>query len=157
VKPHNEKILKNSYKTGDNLKGDEYEFDNKLIADEDYMSMYMKDSYDIDSVEYTNLLEKIETFINENERFKLLTDSDETKYTKEDINDLFTSIYEFFMKNPNSSKFMRIAYMFDILCVTTNVKHSNMFDLLSYENKSIILKEFINESNEDITQLDFIF
>ena len=155
---NNEKILNNSYKNGDNLKGDDYEFDNKLVADEDYMSVYMKDTCDIDSSEYEKMSQEIDTFIQENEKYKQLTDTDDTKYTKEEINELFSLVYYHFLSNKDLKRFMRIAYMFDILCVTTNIKHSNMFDLLSFENKKIVINNLVGDSNEDITEtMGFIF
>ena len=155
---NNEKILNNSYKNGDNLKGDDYEFDNKLVADEDYMSMYMKDTCDIDSAEYNKIVQEIDKFILSNDKYKALTDSDDTKYSKDELNELFSLVYSQFLSNRDLKKFIRIAYIFDVICTITNIKHSNMFDLLSYENKKIVISNFVNESNEDIIRsMGFIF
>ena len=155
---NNGKILNNSYKNGDNLKGEDFEFTSALTVDDVGVSIFMKDTYNFDSIMYTRLVEEVHQLSKSNNRLDELTtfehfdDKEENrKYTKDELNEVFEIIYNHFSEDSSLKEFLRISYIFDIISNITKTEHRILFDSLNYENTSIVIVDFSLEFDDDIT------
>ena len=153
------KILNNSYKNGDNLKtSEEYEFNRTLSVDFINAEQYMNVNYDFDSILYQEMVDGVDGFIGTNDNIRLILsygvsspdDVNFRKYTKDEINTVFYSIYEFLHKK--YTMFFKISYVFQIICNTLSITHASLFDSLDYENKKYVLIGITNEIGIDITK-----
>lgn len=169
---NNDKIRNNSYKNADNLKGEDYEFSSELQIDEIGVNVFMKDTYNFDSILYNNMIDSLSELISTNKRLDELTvfnwvnssdvdddvsiikSKENRKYSKDELNEVFEIIYNHFKRDKNIREFLKISYIFDIVCNITQTAHSSLFDVLDYYNKILILSEFSNEFGSDSDILD---
>lgn len=151
-------VLNNSYKNCDALKGNDFEFNDSISLDEIESSLFMSDSFDIDSMEYTKTVGIVNDLLKNNEELNNLTKNENIKYSRSEIDYIFITIYNHFLHNSEYRTFMVMSYIFNIICNLTCVSHSVLFDMLSYTNKSIVLDVFSSEYDENLTDnIKFIF
>lgn len=153
------KILNNSYKNGDNLKSsEEYEFTRSLSVDYESAEQYMNVDFDFDSMMYQETVDFVNNLIDSDEQLNLIVSHGATspddvnfkKYTKDEMNIVFSSIYDAIFRKYNM--FFKISYVFQIVCNILSVTHASLFDTLDYENKKCVLIGMSNELGVDITK-----
>ena len=138
-----DKIFNNSYHHGEKLKGDDYEFSHGLQVDGGYASRFLGDIYKVDdSMTYKLVQQEILKLLDTNEQLmEILKDTKKKKFNKEKINLIFKIIYEHILNNLNKNKFMDIIYIFDHISNISGLKYNNLFDLLEFEYKKLLIIE----------------
>lgn len=158
TRKNSKKILNNSYRTNDNLKGDEYEFSNKISVDESSVSVFMKDTCGIDGINYYDIINIINGIIDRDDIIRELCARDNSKYTDVEVNHCFSYIYGNMYLDAGNVKLSNMAYVFDIISNVLSMQHDVLFGMLSYDNKATVISEFITESGIDITKsVRFVF
>lgn len=141
-------ILNNTYKTGEKLQGDNFEFYSSVKIDEVATSIFMKDCCDFNSIFYDKMVEKTYELINNNETLvDLIKQYDDKKFSKEDINVVFSIIYDFFSKDEEFKYFFNIFFIFSIVSDITNTAYDVIFNSLTYENKIPVIDALSEESD----------
>lgn len=146
-------ILNNSYKTCENLKGDDFEFYSSVKIDDVGASIYMKDSCDFDSILYAEMVDFVYDVMNNDEELKTIIEKNDNdavngkiqKYTQEEVNLFFEKLYFSLTKEEQFRKFFKISYIFEIISNMTNMSYDILFNLLSYDNKAITVDSFSKE------------
>ena len=137
------KIINNSYKNGDNLKGDEYRFDKVLKVDVSYASSNLSHIYDVENnMVFRKVQEEVMRLLNRNDELQeMLSDSTPKKFNKAKVNRMFKIIYDHFENNPPIKQFSNLIYIFDNISNLSGLKYSSLYDLLDSEYQQIILME----------------
>lgn len=145
-KRKNDKIFNNTYYQGDNLKGDDYEMNKDLKIAPDYSSSFLTELHNPnDSINYKKILEEIIYMLDNNEvLIGLLKDNKKKKFNKENINVIFKEIYDHISNKKEIEMFVNMIYVFDIISNITGLKYKNLFDLLNYEYKELVIEELDN-------------
>lgn len=144
------KILNNSYRTGENLKGEDYEFSKSIRVSDDYASSYLKEVYDYENhVEYKIVLERIMDTIEEDKELRKIVIPDpkaetKKKFNSKEINLIFGKVYDEMMKEVDDSKFANPIYMVEAISRITGLEYKRIFDYLDYEYQAVLL-EALNE------------
>jgi hypothetical protein len=85
----------------------------------------------------------IDAFVSKSKEIQaiLSSDPDKKKFTKQEINDLFTIITAGVSKGETSSVFVSPIHVLDAVSGLTNMEYKKLFDALAYENKETLLLE----------------
>ena len=144
-----DKIFNNSYYNGDNLKGDEYSFSNALMADDRYAKSYLRDIYEPeDNMQYTMVRDEILKLLDSNEYLRsILDDNNNKKFNKEKINEIFSILLKYFTVESKHKRFVNLIYVFDNISNLTGLKYNNLFDLLEYDYKELLIIELDTHFN----------
>ena len=151
------KIINNSYKSGDNLKGDDYRFDTVLKVESGYASSNLGHIYDVENnMIYKKVQNEIIGLIGVNaELQKMLDDatprkSDDVKkssdvkpkkFNREKINRMFRLINAHFEKTPATLQFSNLIYIFDNVSNLSGLKYASLYELLDGDLKQRLLLE----------------
>lgn len=144
------KILNNSYRTGENLKGEDYEFSKSIRVSDDYASSYLKEVYDYENhVEYKIVLDKIMETIENDKKLREIVIPDpkaekKKKFNSKEINLIFGKVYNEMEKEIDDSKFVNPIYMVEAISRITGLEYKRIFDYLDYEYQAVLL-EALNE------------
>jgi len=137
------KIIGNTYKSGDNLKGDEYKFDHELKVDAGYASNYLGSIYDVENnMTFKKVQEEVMILIEGNAELQdMISDAKPKKFNREKVNRMFKIIYEHFEKKPEVRQFSNLIYIFDNVSNLSGLKYASLYDLLDGEYKQMLLLE----------------
>lgn len=147
--PRADKIFNNSYTHGDALKGDKYEFNVKIRVDDNYALSFMNDIYQAeDGISFKMVQDEIIRLLDTNAELNEMLDSaKKKKFNKSKINKLFKFIYDHFENKPEVKSFSNSIYIFDHISNISGLKYKNLFDLLDYEYKKILILELDKQYN----------
>lgn len=137
------KIINNTYKSGENLKGDDYAFDRELKVDSGYATTNLGHIYDVENnMVSRKVQEEIVVLLAINQELaEMLSDAKPKKFNKEKINRMFKIIYEHFERKPSAKQFSNLVYIFDNVSNLSGLKYASLYDLLDNEYKQLILLE----------------
>ncbi len=137
------KIINNTYKSGDKLKGDEYKFDNELKIDPGYASSNLGHIYDVEnSMTYRKVQEEVMNLLEKNKELQdMLSDAKPKKFNREKVNRMFKIIFDHFEKSPGARQFSNLIYIFDNVSNLSGLKYASLYDLLDGEYKQMLLLE----------------
>lgn len=142
-------VLNNSYKTGEKLQGDSFEFYNSVKVDEVASSTFMRDSCNFESIYYMSMAEKLRELLVSNKTLHDLVlkydEKDIKKFDKYDINIVFHEIYEYFTKDKDFKYFFNVYYAFYLVSDVTSVGFDVIFNSLNYENRLPVVEELFND------------
>lgn len=143
------KILNNSYRSGDNLKGDSYKFDKEVRVERGYASNNLGHIYDPEnSMTYQKIRTEVLRLLDTNkELIDMLSDEKPKKFNREKVNRMFKIICEHFEKNPKIRQFMNVIYIFDNVSNLSGLRYSSLYDLLDGEYKQMLLIELDSTHN----------
>ena len=138
-----DKIFNNSYFHGDKLKGNDYELHRGLTVDHGYSARYLGDIYNFENnINYRTMQNEIISLIETNADLnRIINDPKKKKFNKEIINFIFKIIYESISQNKKVSQFMDPIYIFDCVANISGLKYNNLFDLLDFNYKKILIVE----------------
>lgn len=142
-KKKKDKIINNSYKTGEGLKGDAYEFSKSIKVKDDYASSYLKDLYDYENhVEYKIILEKIIAIIENDKKLTEIVFTDvenKKKFNSKEINLIFSTLYDSLEKDIIESTFLNPIYLVEAISKITGLDYKRIFDFLDCKYQEILL------------------
>jgi hypothetical protein len=142
-----DKIFNNSYYHGDNLKGDGYVMTHGIKVDPEYSKRYLNDVYSPENnMEYKIVEKRVNEIIMVHNDIKCMLNG-EYKMNREDMNMVFSVIIEEFPKSESASEFANPIYMLDVISDLSGMKYKNMFDMLEYKFKEILINELDNSHN----------
>lgn len=143
------KIINNSYKSGDNLKGDEYRFGTELKVDVGYASANLGHIYDVENhMIFKKVQDEIMDLMDTNvELQEMLSDAKPKKFNREKVNRMFKIIYDHFQAKPAARQYMNLIYIFDNVSNLSGLKYASLYDLLDGEYKQRILVELDKHHN----------
>jgi hypothetical protein len=132
----------NPYELGEGLT-DEYEFTSEIRVEDEYSDKYLKDIYEYTSyVSYHIIREEILKIVeNDNELYDLIYGYDKQKFNKDEINTIFSRIFEKMVDQNKSEKFIDPISIFDIISNIIGVKTKKIFDYLDYKYREILIIE----------------
>ncbi len=145
-----DKIFNNGYYSGDKLKdSDEYEFSKKISVSSDYSDNYLKDLYDYEEqLESKFILDIIFDFLQTddllNNYIVNLIESDSTnklKFSKEDINLIFTRVHENLDVAHHGISFYSPIYILEAISSISSMEYKKIFDSLDTDIQEILLLE----------------
>jgi hypothetical protein len=145
-----DKIFNNSYYNGDKLKdSDEYEFSKKISVSSDYSDNYLKDLYDYEEqLESKFILDIIFEFLQKDEvlsKYTIDLTEDPTvskiKFSKEDINLIFTRVHENLDLANHGITFYSPIYILEAISSISSMEYKKIFDSLETEIQEILLLE----------------
>ena len=144
-----DKIFNNSYYHGDNLKGDDYNFNTLLTACDRYSKSYLRDIYDPEnSMQMKMIREEILKLLETNSRLQeILDDNNNKKFNKQKINEIFEILHTHFTTKSQHQRFVNLIYIFDNISNLTGLKYNNLFDLLEYDYKEMLILELDKHYN----------
>jgi len=144
-----DKIFRNSYHHGNSLKGDNYHFDKGIKADEDNLlnSTFFTTSSPEDIYPYTEIRDIIIKLSNEDKKISNILKNNKKKYNTDKINELFELVLQHFDSTFQLKRIKDVIIIFDIITKSTGIKTFNLFDLLKYEYKEMILNELDDKYN----------
>lgn len=142
VKKRN-KIINNSYKSGENLKGDDYRFETELRVDPNYASSNLSHIYDAENnILYRKVQDEVLALIDaNNELAEMLSEAKPKKFNREKVNRMFQIIHEHFEKNHDIRDFGNLIYIFDNVSNLSGLKYSSLYDLLDQSYQQMLLVE----------------
>jgi hypothetical protein len=145
-----DKIFNNSYYNGDKLKdSDEYEFSRKISVASDYSDNYLKDLYDYEEqLESKFILDVIFEFFQNDEVLSKYSDTisksegvSKVKFSKEDINLIFSRIHENLDMDSQGISFYSPIYIIEAISSISSMEYKKIFDSLETEIQEILLIE----------------
>lgn len=138
------KIINNSYRSGENLKGDEYKFDSQLKVDASYMP-----SSDLENnMVYDRVQEEILLLMENNQELRdMIDDEKPKKFNREKANRMFKLILSHFVGKHDLMKFANVIYIFDNVSNLSGLKYASLYDLLDTEYKQMLLVELDKSHN----------
>lgn len=137
------KIINNSYKSGENLKGDDYRFETELRVDPNYASSNLSHIYDAENnILYRKVQDEVLALIDaNNELAEMLSEAKPKKFNREKVNRMFQIIHEHFEKNHDIRDFGNLIYIFDNVSNLSGLKYSSLYDLLDQSYQQMLLVE----------------
>lgn len=149
VKKRPDKIFNNSYYHGNSIKGNYYRYDEKIEADsEEIVNQYNKSSLNPEmAYPYLAIEKTILLLIKDNSEIQEILKNNKKKFNKQKINIFFQLILEHFDTSLELKRIKEVIYIFDVISRLTGIKTMNLFDLLEYEYKQIILDELDESHN----------
>jgi hypothetical protein len=143
------KIINNSYRSGDKLKGDEYRFDTQLRVDPGYASSNLSHIYDVENnMVYKRVQDEVVFLMQSNDELKQMLDDDKPKkFNREKANRMFQIILQHFVNTPDTMKFANVIYIFDNVSNLSGLKYASLYDLLETEYKQMLLIELDKSHN----------
>lgn len=145
-----DKIFNNSYYNGDKLKdSEEYEFSKKISVSSDYSDNYLKDLYDYEEqLESKFILDIIFEFLQKDELLSKYTieltrdpSISKIKFSKEDINLIFTRIHENLDLANHGISFYSPIYILEAISSISSMEYKKIFDSLDTEIQEILVLE----------------
>lgn len=147
----NDKIFNNTYNMGLDTSEDDEEDSTparaggpeiKLDSSSPDYHMYDPDKYS-DHVDLVIIRKDIDKFIaNSSSVQDILGDEPEKKkFTKAEINSLFELINEGMSKGGRANVFVSPIHVLDSISSTVSMEYKKIFDMLTYENKEVLLLE----------------
>lgn len=148
VKKRN-KIIDNSYKNGDNLKGDDYRFETEIRVDPTYAASNLSHIYDTEnSMLYRKVQDEVLALIDMNKELaEMLSDAKPKKFNREKVNRMFEIIHEYFENNRGIREFGNLIYIFDNVSNLSGLKYSSLYDLLDQKYQQMLLLE-LNKTHD---------
>lgn len=141
-----DKIFNNSYYHGDSKKADKYKYENKIEADRESI-LNQTSSGDPDAqYPYSEIQDIIMDLVDNNNDIQEILRNNKKKFNKLKINNLFEIILKHFNSSLELSRIKIHIYIFDVVSRLTGIKVLNLFDLLEYEYKELLLDE-LDESH----------
>lgn len=144
-----DKIFNNTYNMGyENGEDDEHEESNSSIREirvdassPDYF-MYDRDQY-AEYVDQGIIQKEIFSFIQNSAQVNeiLGTEPEKKKFVKQEINQLFEILCQNLITTNNRNYFITPIYVLDAISVTISTDYKKIFDMLTYENKEVLLLE----------------
>ena len=137
------KIINNTYRRGDNLKGDDYVFEKEMKVEAGYASDNLGHIYDVENnMIYRKVQEEIMQLLESNENLReMLNDTKKKKFNREKVNCIFKLIYSHFERNTSAKQFSNLIYIFDNVANLSGLKYTSLYDLLDGEYKQMLLIE----------------
>lgn len=155
-----DKIFNNSYNMGTTLTEDREDYHSrgeiKLDPSSPDYQMYDRDKHS-DYVDNSIIQLDIHAFVSESIEIQQIlgTEPEKKKYTKIDINALFDIIKDGVSTGKKYSAFVNSIHILDSISSLTGLEYKKLFDMLTYENKEILLVEldknyhFLDNSSKD--------
>lgn len=142
----NDKIFNNSYNMGQDIT-DEFEqpahqSDIKLDASSPDYHMYDKDHYG-NHMDDKIIQRDIDNFISSSAELQAILggEPDKKKYSKQEINDLFSTILAAISRGDHFSIFTNPVHVLDAISSLTGMEYKKLFDQLTYDHKEVLLLE----------------
>lgn len=139
-----DKIFNNSYYHGNkNATAENYRYDNKIEADqESILNQTTGSSSEPDTqYPYKEIEKIIMDLVDENIEIQDILKNNKKKFNKQKINNLFEIILEHFNSTIELRRIRIHIYIFDVISRLTGIKTSNLFDLLDFDYKQLLLNE----------------
>lgn len=104
--------------------------------------MYDREQYS-EYVDRSIIQREIFEFIQNNEEINLILgpEPERKKFVKQEINSLFEILCQNLITANNRNYFISAIYVLDAISVTVSTDYKKLFDMLSYENKEVLLLE----------------
>ncbi len=144
-----DKIFNNTYNMGYENQEDEDDSENvrgakdiRVDPSSPNFFMYDQDKYS-EYVDSQIIQKEIFAYIaNSSELNAILgTDPEKKKFVKTEINEIFTILCTNLITKNNRNYFITPIYVLDAISVTVSMDYKKLFDMLSYENKEVLLLE----------------
>lgn len=147
------KIINSTYKSGENLKGNDYHFESEIKVEAGYASTHLGHIYDVDNnMVSRKVQEEIMLLIGMNEELRdMLDEENPKKFNREKVNRMFKLIYEHFERKPDARTFSNLVQIFDNVANLSKLKYASLYDLLDGEYKQMLLVEL--DKTYDILKL----
>ena len=141
-----DKIFNNSYNMGQSASEDIIEArshnDIKLDINSPHYHLYDRDQYS-DHMDDTITQLDIDNYVSNSDEISTIL-GDQTvkkKFSKLEVNSLFNLIVDGVTSGSQSSSFVSTIHVLDSIASLTNMEYKKLFDMLTYENKEILLLE----------------
>lgn len=142
------KIINNSYKNGENLRGDDYHFGTELKVDTEYAGSNLGHVYDAENYDaYKKVKLEVIHLLSANEELIELLSENHKKLNKADVNRMFDIIYSHFMRKEAVRQYANPIYIFDCMTNVTGMKFASMYDMLDERHQSQLLIE-LNKTHQ---------
>jgi len=143
----NDKIFNNSYFQADKLKGDDYVFDKSIKIDPAYHgSSVLANLAPEKAMVYNNMRRLMIKALDNHPEMKEMF-SEDKKLNKSMLNNAFAILYESVASNRSENIFVNVIYLFDFLSNISGVKYPNLFEMLEYKYKELLIQELDEEFN----------
>lgn len=143
----NDKIFNNSYNMGGSQTDEREDYssgrsDIKIDPSSPEYNLYDRDKH-ANSVDEKIIQIDIHNFISGSNEVSLILGSEpeRKKFTKPEVNDLFEIIRKGIGSGNNQSVFVSPIHIFDSISSLVGIDTKKLFDMLTYENKEILLIE----------------
>lgn len=144
-----DKIFNNTYNMGYETLEDEDLEENATSIREIKVDASSPDYFMYDKEQYTeyvdqNIIQKeIFSFIKNNAKINeiLGPEPEKKKFVKQEINQLFEMLCQNLITENTRNYFITPIYVLDAISVTVSTDYKKLFDMLSYENKEVLLLE----------------
>lgn len=149
-----DKIFNNTYNTGEDFGVDEHEYKSDIRISPAHRESHLHDPDKYrDFLDQTVTSEDIIAFVDScKEIQKILTiDPSKKKFTKQEINFIFSKIKIALEKGDHKSSFISYIHILDAISNITTLEYKKLFDLLEYEYKECLLLE-LNQSYKVLDQ-----
>ena len=145
-----DKIFNNTYNLGYENPMDQDDPDDSLRGtreikvDSSSPNFFLYDPEKYSEYIYSQIIQKeIFAYIADNEEINQLLgpEPEKKKFVKAEINQIFTNLCTNLISRNNRNYFITPIYVLDAISVTVSTDYKKLFDMLSYENKEILLLE----------------
>jgi hypothetical protein len=148
--PREDKIFNNRYNTGDGLSEvEDYGYSTKISVENNYSDQYLNDLYNYeDGLESKLILDAIFKYIHDDPELSTMIEemsgqysSTKLKFTKEQINMMFSKICEEFDEKSNTLMFYNPIYILEVISSISSIEYKKIFDMLDSDIQEVLILE----------------
>lgn len=145
-----DKIFNNRYNSGEGLsENDQTSYSNNLAVAQDYADSYLKGIYEYeDELNSRATLDTIINFVNSTAVLTELFDkarsnkaSTKVKFTKDEVNFIFSSINSEFENKKSTVIFYNPIYILEAISAISSIEYKKLFDMMNTDNQEVLIVE----------------